>query len=156
MNALPIEYWILLTNAASTLALTGLIWTVQLVHYPAFHYVSPDDFKAFEAFHRRAISFVVIPLMLAELGTSLVLLQWRPAPIPVVAVILGCLATLLLWVVTFTVQVPLHNRLMNAKNEIAIQRLVTGNWLRTFLWSLRASLVLWMLFAVLINNSAAR
>jgi hypothetical protein len=33
--------WLLLVNAASTLFMTGVIWFVQIVHYPLFIRVGP-------------------------------------------------------------------------------------------------------------------
>ena len=34
---------LLLLHAASTLAMTGVIWFVQMVHYPLFRYAAAGD-----------------------------------------------------------------------------------------------------------------
>lgn len=136
---------VLLTNAASTFALTGLIWTIQLVHYPAFRYIAEPKFIEFEAFHQRQISWVVVPLMLVELATAVVLFAWRPASLPLNFAIAGMVIVLAIWACTFAVQVPLHNRLTQGYNLAAIDALVHTNWIRTVLWSLRAALLLWAL-----------
>ena len=52
------------------LLLTGLIWTVQLVHYPSFQFIEKDSFVEFEKFHQRKISILVIPLMILEVLLS--------------------------------------------------------------------------------------
>lgn len=139
-----------LTNAASTLVLTGLIWTVQLVHYPAFRYVAPDRFVDFETFHRRGISLIVMPLMLLELESSLVLLLY-PAPLlPWWWAAVGAAAVSVIWLSTFLIQVPLHQTLASGYDQSAIERLVRTNWIRTVVWSVRAGWVLvalWTLFA---------
>lgn len=140
---------ILLANAASSLALFGLIWTIQLVHYPTFRFVDPGQFVAFEAFHQRQITLVVAPLMLIELGTALALVWLRPAGLSPALVLfaLGLVASI--WLVTFTVQVPLHNRLAAGADGPAMDALVRTNWVRTVLWTLRAGIAGWMVWAIL-------
>ena len=44
---------LLLIHLAATWALVGLIWFVQLVHYPLFSAVAPERFATFEAEHSR-------------------------------------------------------------------------------------------------------
>lgn len=137
--------WPLSLNAASTLAMAGLIWLVQLVHYPAFSYVSDSSFVDFARFHQHRISTIVIPLMLVELVTTLLLL-WKPHPAfsPRLSLIAaGCLA--LAWLSTFLVQVPVHQQLLQGPDEAGIATLVAGNWLRTSAWSIRAMLLVFAL-----------
>jgi hypothetical protein len=55
---------------ATTAALVGLVWVVQLVHYPAFLYVADEQFSDFHQLHTRQITWVVLPLMGAELSLS--------------------------------------------------------------------------------------
>ena len=69
---------LLLANAAATWAMVGVIWFVQLVHYPLFAAHAGDGFRAVMAEHQRRTFRVVFPLMLTELVTSLGL----PAVIP--------------------------------------------------------------------------
>jgi hypothetical protein len=49
----------------------------------------------------------------------------------------------LLWVSTFLVQVPLHERLRGGYDAELIARLVWTNWWRTAGWTMRAGLLLW-------------
>ena len=58
----------LLAQAATTLPLVGLIWTIQLVHYPLFDGVGAEGFAAYERRHAAAITWLVAPLMLGELA----------------------------------------------------------------------------------------
>ena len=59
---------LLIAHFAVSWALFGLIWTVQLVHYPAFRYIQEGQFTAFQHFHMQGITLIVLPLMLAELA----------------------------------------------------------------------------------------
>ena len=61
---------ITLAHAASTWALVGLIWIVQLVHYPLMATVGTPQFPSYHAAHAQRITWVVAPLMLAELATA--------------------------------------------------------------------------------------
>ncbi|RME97541.1 MAG: hypothetical protein D6772_10295 [Bacteroidetes bacterium] len=116
-----------------TAALFGLIWTVQLVHYPGFHFVAKDHFREFHRMHTRQITWVVLPLMVSELGLS----AYRCCLDPAWPQLLPLVLVVALWASTFFWQVPLHSRLANGKNTSIIQRLVDSNWLRTVLWTLR-------------------
>ena len=127
-----------LVESTSTLLLTGLIWTIQLVHYPSFHWIDPARFSSFARFHQNRISCLVLPLMLLELATTVVLafLQHEGA-------ILRLTITVLIWSSTFFLSVPLHNLLLNSPDPKIIQRLVITNWPRTVLWSIRTILCLY-------------
>src|SRR4051794_35751848 len=71
--------WVLLACLASTLFMTGLIWFVQVVHYPLFAEVDPAGFRRYHAAHTRATTRVVLIPMILELLSSAVLVL-GPAP----------------------------------------------------------------------------
>jgi len=137
---------VLFAHAASTLMLAGLIWTIQGVHYPAFRFVDPANFVAFEAFHQRQISLVVVPLMLVEMASALAMLWLRPEGVPLWMAVIGAALVLFIWGITFAVQVPLHSQLSRGYDSAVIERLVRSNWIRTMAWTLRGGLVLWGLY----------
>jgi hypothetical protein len=124
---------LLLLHCLSTCALVGLIWTIQLVHYPAKQFIDMKVFAQYEQFHQRQMSFIVIPLMLTELGSGVLLLSEISSPLFIAALT----ALLGIWLSTFLIQVPLHRRLEEGKDEAVITRLVNSNWIRTALWSIR-------------------
>jgi hypothetical protein len=121
-------------------ALVGLIWIVQLVHYPLFSYLDPARFNAAMAFHQNAITPVVVPLMIVELGLALLRTYSERTP----AAAVGFLLVLLVWGQTFFIQVPLHQRLLAGGDTAAtVSALVRSNWGRTLTWTLRS---LWLFF----------
>jgi hypothetical protein len=136
-----------IVNLASSLFLAGLIWTVQCVHYPIFHRLDIPNFTEHINFHRSAISLLVVPVMSIELGTS-VWLAWS-ASTSVFLHQTGLAVVVLIWLTTFFIQVPLHQELSFERNENAIHRLVYTNWLRTFLWTVKATLSLIVLHNLL-------
>lgn len=132
--------WVLLLHAGSTWAMVGLIWFVQLVHYPLLAQVGPENYRSFHGQHVTRTGWVVLPLMLVELCCSVTLLIWS---LP--GALLGSLLLAAIWMSTFALQVPCHRRLEQGFDRIAHRRLVRGNWLRTLLWSGRGALSLYTL-----------
>ncbi len=126
---------VVVLNLASTWALTGLVWIVQRVHYPAFAHVVPGQFAAFHAMHSRRIGTIVVPLMLVELVTSV----WLAIDPPFAARTFraAALAVAAVWASTFLLQVPGHRRLARGFDAAAHAALVRTNWVRTVLWTAR-------------------
>lgn len=125
--------------------MTGLIWFVQVVHYPLFVRIPPASFTDYERSHTTRTGVVVAPIMLTELVTAVALPLSRTsyAVSPLYMTSLGCL--LLIWISTFLVQVPLHAMLEKNHCPNSIRRLVLTNWIRTILWSLRSVFLLLIL-----------
>ena len=126
-------------NVISAFLLTGVIWTIQIVHYPSFHYIDKMSFTNFHHFHERRISIIVMPLMLIELTTSTALYINNMSSI---VFALNLLIVVLIWCSTFFVQVPIHSILSQKKDKKLIEKLVNTNWIRTFLWSMRMLLII--------------
>jgi hypothetical protein len=144
---------LLFFNLLVTALLTGLIWLVQLVHYPGFALVAAPACNAYQQAHTRRISYLVIPLMLAELALSAWLL-WQTAisspPQPILLYGLAGVCVLLVWLITFLVFVPLHRRLeTEGYSPQLVQQLCHWNWPRTLLWSLRCLLLSYLLLGLL-------
>jgi hypothetical protein len=135
---------LVLANLFATLTMFGVIWVVQLVHYPLFANVGADGFGAYEAAHKVRITYVVFPAMLLELGTAVALVWLRPDAVPPWMVWLGLALVGVVWLSTALVQVPLHTTLSAGFDGDAHARLVATNWVRTLAWTLRAGLTLWM------------
>ncbi len=137
----------------STLGMFGVIWFVQVVHYPLFLAVGAEQFPAYEAAHASRTIYVVAPLMLLELVTAglLLLPRLRPTGVGAHAAWFGAALVAVVWLSTGLVQVPLHNRLHEAYSVKTIGRLVATNWVRTAAWTARAALVLRWAYVVNIS-----
>ncbi len=57
---------LLLSHTAATFYMLGVIWFVQLVHYPLFAAVGKDFFTEYEKRHQSWTTYVVAPGMLVE------------------------------------------------------------------------------------------
>lgn len=136
---------ILLIHAAATLYLVGLIWFVQLVHYPLMEKVGEQGYSAYQELHERKTTWAVAPAMLIELACSIGLVIELPASIAPWFAWLGLVLVVLLWLSTALLQVPCHRKLREGFHAAAYRKLVATNWIRTALWSARGVLALWML-----------
>jgi len=143
-----IEGAAILISCASAFALTGVIWVVQLVHYPMFAFV--DRARALESheMHTRRIAPIVAPLMVLELSSVSALAVLLPKDAPFISVYVGLGMIAVIWVSTFLLQVPLHKRLSEGFDENAVRRLVATNWIRTAAWSVRSALSLHLLWSL--------
>jgi len=120
--------------------LVVLIWIIQLVHYPSFHYIDAAKFIDFHNHHSKSITVIVMPLMLAELIISFYL-GYKSGFAPIESIAL--LMVIGIWLSTFIIQIPLHDQLSVGNNTTVVNKLVTTNWIRTFLWSAKAILLTW-------------
>jgi hypothetical protein len=139
----------LLLQAAASCFLMGLIWIVQVVHYPLMSRVGADRFAEYERLHAAWITPVVGPAMLLEAALAAWLLMQPPAGIPGWSTKVGLALVVLIWGVTFFVSVPCHAQLAAGFDAAAHDRLVSTNWIRTIACTARAALSLWMLWQAL-------
>lgn len=135
---------VFLAHLGATLLMVGVIWIVQIVHYPLFAGVGAECWSAYEAAHQSRITFIVGPLMVIELVTAVWLVLDRPPALPLEAVVAGALLVGVVWASTAFIQVPLHAALAEGFVPEVHERLVGTNWIRTAAWTARGGLVLWM------------
>ncbi len=126
----------------STLYMTGLIWFVAVVHYPLYDRVGPESFRAYQAYHMNATTWVVAPAMLLELVTTLLLVVRTPDGVHPAWVCAGLATVAVNWLSTGLIQVPLHQKLSEGFEPDIYQRLVTTNWVRVVAWTAHALLLL--------------
>ena len=141
---------LLLLNFALAAYLTGVIWVVQLVTYPALALVGKPEFARYHAAHTQGMGWVVGAPMVLELALA-VWLAWAAYPTWGAGLALAQLALVLaVWAVTFFISVPFHNRLAaSGYDYVAIDGLTRTNWLRTLAWAVRAAWLGWLLWKML-------
>ena len=103
--------FLFLIHFISTIFMTGVIWIVQLVHYPSFFFISEKKFIDFEKFHRYRISLIVLPVMILEIFSGFFLVYKYPGLFLTNVFISSLIILLVIWVTTFGVSVPMHEKL---------------------------------------------
>ncbi len=136
-------------QVVGSVGMFGVIWIVQIVHYPLMRFVSSAQFTRFETEHRTRISWVVGPLMAVEGVCVLAFLFAPPAGLPWWLPWAGAGAEAVAIGTTVFVSAPLHERLNAQFNPATLTRLIATNWIRTVAWTGRAALAIAMLVAVL-------
>jgi hypothetical protein len=140
---------LLLAHAGATLFMTGLIWFVQVVHYPLFARVGAAGYTTYQREHMDRTGRVVGPAMLLEAAAAAALLWLRPTAVPAWMVWTGIGLLAAIWISTALVQAPTHGRLAAGWDSTLGNRLVGSNWFRTVAWSVRSFIALAMIAAIL-------
>jgi hypothetical protein len=142
----PMGEFFYLLHMLCCLYLTGLIWFVQLVHYPLLAQVGTNQHHRYHEAHTARTFWAAGGPMVAELGSGLAVLFF-PETHHAIGWSLNLAMLAGIWGSTFLLQVPLHTALSQEASTATVRRLVRSNWWRTALWSLRAILLLAMLWA---------
>ena len=126
---------VVVAHTVSTLFMVGMIWTIQVVHYPLFAEVGADRFPAYEAAHSARITWVIVLPWAVQGLTTLALLLSPPAGVPRVLVYAAAVLAAIPVLVTIGFSVPAHGALSDGFDAAAHARLVGTNWLRTAAWT---------------------
>ena len=125
-------------HLVATVFMVGLIWFVQVVHYPLFDRISGEASIQYAAEHQRRTAWVVGLPMLVEGITTLWLffdpINGRLLPL------LGGLVLMKIHLSTVFLQVPLHKKLSQGYEREVVRKLVATNWVRTIGWTIRAAI----------------
>lgn len=128
----------LVLNLVATCVMVGVIWFVQLVHYPLLALIGVDRAPEIAVEHQRRTAWVVGLPMAVEGVTTLVLLFARPDGVNAWLAWLGAVILAVVLASTVLLSVPLHERMANSPDATIGRRLVVTNWPRTIGWTARA------------------
>ena len=123
----------LLYNVVLNSILVGIILITQFITYPLFQFVN-SDFKTYHKFYTKKMGYVVAPLMVLEL---LLVVQITIHHYSNTIIILIGVLTLIIWLSTFFIQVPVHNNISKGKTKNQVLFLIKSNYIRTFCWLLK-------------------
>jgi hypothetical protein len=130
--------------------MTGLIWVIQLVHYPAYKYMDVTSFKNYQNFHTTTITFIVGPIMVIEIFTGLAVFLDQKMNL---LSSLNLAGLILIWIATISWSVPKHGELANGYNPTVVESLILTNWIRTVLWTLRSVVILYFMIETMKSMS---
>jgi hypothetical protein len=139
----------LILNLLATWMMVGVIWFVQIVHYPLLAVVSIESASSVAVQHQQRTAWVVMIPMTVEGFSTLALLKWVPEGVAwwlpwvnalFLAVALGC---------TVFLSVPRHERMASNPTPSLGRELVLTNWPRTIAWTARGIILAYMMFVTL-------
>tara|TARA_B100001109_G_scaffold163738_1_gene133360 strand:- start:29 stop:400 length:372 start_codon:yes stop_codon:yes gene_type:complete len=122
--------------------MVGVIWVIQLVHYPSFKYVNESDYIIFQKYHMSNISYIVFPVMFTELITALIILFFGEKSL---FFVLSLICLFLIWVITGVLFTKYHSILKEGKDLMIIEKMIKANWIRALLWTMRLIMILFVI-----------
>ncbi len=145
--------YIYVAHFFSCFFMTGLIWLIQLIHYPSYKFIDALKFSEYQNFHTTTITFIVGPVMAIELFSGMaILFDQKLSALSSI----NFIGLLLIWAATAFLSVPLHAKLSAGFNTETVQMLISTNWVRTVLWSLRSALLIYFILTFWSSNELAK
>ena len=141
-----LSIWLFLVTFALVFYNLGASFIESFVNYPTWRLIGANEFRAYhQAVGPLYIFYAVAPGVLATVLT-LLLLYFRPAAIPIWAILLAIGLQLIMWVSSVSIQIPIQMRLDKEGLSLPlINRLIVTNfWLRRVPSSVNAILFFWM------------
>jgi len=75
------------------------------------------------------------------IGEVVVTIRWLMLEMNSFYSFVAAFLVVIIWLSTFTLQVPIHRRLQTGKDDARIRRLVSTNWIRTIAWTVKAIII---------------
>ena len=122
--------------------LVSLVFMTQFITYPTFLHIDKDKFSEYHRKYVNNISLIVAPVMLIELLTLSLIAYFSSEFLIIKSLIL----LLVIWLTTFFIMIPSHNRISKSFNKKEIISLINYNWVRTILWSFKLLLIIFLYF----------
>lgn len=143
---------VLLLNVVSSWTMVGVIWFVQVVHYPLLSVVPVESAASVAVEHQRRTGWVVGAPMAIEGVTTLMLLAMVPQGVAWFVPWLAGIPLAIALGATIFLSVPRHERMAKNPDPHVGAELVSTNWIRTIAWSLHGVITAAMLIATLVNR----
>ena len=115
--------------------MVGVSLITHFVTYPSFKLIKSSIFSDFHKSYSNKMLFIVAPVMILELISSLLLVIFDISDNNTGIVLL--ITLMLIWSLTFFTIVPIHNKLTVNYNKDLNQKLIKYNGLRTMLWIIK-------------------
>ena len=119
----------------SNLIMVGVSLITHFVTYPSFRLIKSSLFSEFHKSYTNKMLFIVAPVMILELISSLFLVIFDVSDNNTEIGLL--ISLLLIWFLTFFIIVPIHNKLTVNYNKDLNQKLIKFNGLRTIFWIIK-------------------
>jgi len=123
-------------NTFCNIYLISISIIVQFVVYPSFKNYNANQFKSFHSDYTTKMLYIVGPVMTVELLCCVYLLY-----VDLPSVLFSSLLLSIVWVLTFAMIVPIHNRLNNNFEQNEHRKLLRLNGLRTLAWILKFTVI---------------
>ena len=138
--------WLFLVTFALTFYGMGASFVESFVNYPTWRLIGSGEFVAYhQALSPLIIGYMVIPLVLATILT-LLLVWFRPQPIPRWAIWVSLGLQVISWISTAMIQIPIQMELSTTGLSLPLidQLIFTNFWYRKVPQVINVVLFIWM------------
>ena len=126
---------IIFTSLFTNLIMVGVSLITHFITYPSFRLINPNIFPEYHKSYTNKMLFIVAPIMTIELISTLLIvifdINYSYTDIIILVVLM------LIWVLTFYMIVPIHNKLSATYNKELNQKLIKYNGIRTTFWIIK-------------------
>lgn len=128
--------YLTLIQLVVTWVVVGIMWFLQVVHYPLYRKIK-EGFVEYERAHIRRAALLIGPIMLIEVITAILLIGASTEGTLTKLAGANLIILILIWLSTFLFQLNQHQKLSVRFSLKIVQRLIHCNWIRTLLWTLK-------------------
>ena len=115
--------------------MVGISLITHFVTYPSFELIKSSIFPAFHKSYTNKMFLIVVPVMILELISSILLVIFDVNDNYTEIALL--ITLIFIWFLTFFTIVPIHNKLAVNYNKDLNQKLIKYNGFRTTLWIIK-------------------
>ena len=137
--------YLTITQLVITWVLIGIMWFSQVVHYPLYKKIK-EGFVEYERSHIRRAALLIGPIMVIEAITAFFLVGAAPGGTLATLAGVNLILLILIWLSTFLFQITLHQKLSIRFSPRVLRNLMTSNWVRTLLWTLKGVIMIFMIY----------
>jgi len=145
MSAVLDLIYLTIAQLVAIWVLIGIMWFSQVVHYPLYKKIK-EGFVEYERSHIRRAALLLGPIMLVEAVTAFLLVGATPGGILTTLAGVNLVLLVLIWLSTFLFQITLHQKLSIRFSPKVPRNLITSNWIRTLLWTLKGVIIIFMIY----------
>lgn len=126
--------YLTLVQLVASWMVVGIMWFLQVVHYPLYRKIK-EGFVEYERAHIRRAALLIGPIMLIEAITAILLIGVSTEGTLTKLAGANLILLILIWLSTFLFQVNQHQKLSIRFSQKILQGLIHCNWIRTLLWT---------------------
>ena len=124
-------------NKLGNALMIGVSILAQFIIYPSFKKPGFKSFKTYHLNYTKKMFYIVAPIMLVELFSSILLVYKYLSKIYLTSLFI----LILIWILTFVFIVPIHNFLAKMHNKQKVDKMIKLNGLRTIFWVFKYSII---------------
>lgn len=136
------DYFLLfLSQFTLSAALLGILWFVQLIHYPLYGKIK-EDFVKYEKEHIKRTTLFLTPLIILDLLLNTFLVIKLSSQNCGLMLGFSLAFNVMTWLSTFSFQVEQHKKLSVKFSRKVVSDLIKTCWIRTSFWTIKVLFLL--------------